>query len=416
MRELASDPSGRVKVEACAPRNDIPYLKMEGTGSERIPVLIVGGVHARELAPPDALLNLAEVLLVAYRDGADIVYPSATVTETKWDESSGSYSGGATRVFPEWTYPQAKVAEIAENVDLYLLPLVNPDGRDKDIVDMSPSGLGGWRWNLSGVDLNRNFDIAWEWETFYDTATLARRYKQRSQRPSDTAVGEENYRGSSAASELETQNVQNLIRAVKPKYFLDVHQFGRLIMYPWFIEHNGTADESMRWSNPAYDGKRDGLPAGDPFLATTDYQEFHPDGFLNWVGRRHASIAADLRDAILESASALPDSRGLADASTYTPYAGIASMNARADGPCTGSTVDYAFSQYRSEQSESEVVFAFAMEAGHPSEGGFRPFYFPRGGGSSTESHYPKIEREIHAACLALLQQAASGWSESWPL
>jgi len=425
MEELAGDPSGRVKVEPCAPRSDIPYLKIEGTGSDRTPVLIIAGMHARELAPPDALLNLAEVLIVAQRLGADVAYPSAEVSETAWNGTS--LQAGTTVTFPEWIYPQAMIAEIAKSVDLYLLPLTNPDGRDKDLHDRNLSGAG-WRWNLAGVDLNRNFDIAWQWETFYDTLTLKSKFTNEAQWPSDTAAGEENYRGSSAASELETQNVQNLIRNVKPKYFLDVHAYGRSIMYPWFIEHNGT-DDSMRWSNRDWDGKRDGLPPEDALLAKLppdrpDYTEFHPNGLLNWVKKRHEAVAADLRDAILESASALtkssePAAKARKTASEYTPYPGAMFLAGRQDGPSAGSSVDYAFSQYRPEV-DSKVVFAFALEAGHESEAGFRPFYSARRTGgapweTSSELQYPKIEREIHAACLALLQQAASGSSEAWP-
>src|ERR1700735_267818 len=46
--------------------------------SQRWAVLITGGVHARELAPPDALVSFLEKLLAAYAGSSAITYPSWT--------------------------------------------------------------------------------------------------------------------------------------------------------------------------------------------------------------------------------------------------------------------------------------------------------------------------------------------------
>src|ERR1700733_15104183 len=48
----------------------------EASPSQRWAVLITGGVHARELAPPDALVSFLEKLLPAYASSSAITYPS----------------------------------------------------------------------------------------------------------------------------------------------------------------------------------------------------------------------------------------------------------------------------------------------------------------------------------------------------
>ena len=45
-------------------------------------VVVIGGMHAREWAPPDALLSLAEGLVRAYADGGALDYP-------EWVDRSG---------------------------------------------------------------------------------------------------------------------------------------------------------------------------------------------------------------------------------------------------------------------------------------------------------------------------------------
>src|ERR1700683_86621 len=56
------------------------YLKIGVTTaaspSQRWAVLITGGVHARELAPPDALVSFLEKLLGGYAGSGAITYPS----------------------------------------------------------------------------------------------------------------------------------------------------------------------------------------------------------------------------------------------------------------------------------------------------------------------------------------------------
>ncbi|MGH3964906.1 MAG: M14 family zinc carboxypeptidase [Pseudonocardiaceae bacterium] len=53
---------------------DIHFIKIaNGTGSDRPRVVFLGGVHARESAPPDALIRFAQNVLASQDSGTDIV-------------------------------------------------------------------------------------------------------------------------------------------------------------------------------------------------------------------------------------------------------------------------------------------------------------------------------------------------------
>src|SRR3989442_1610021 len=58
------------------------YVKISKTTAnnpaQRWPVLLTGGVHARELAPPDALVSFLGKLLAAYAASSAITYPAWT--------------------------------------------------------------------------------------------------------------------------------------------------------------------------------------------------------------------------------------------------------------------------------------------------------------------------------------------------
>src|SRR6266436_6146532 len=60
--------AGYVKLAATTPASPSP----------RWAVLVLGGVHARELAPPDALVSFVEKLTAAYAAGGGVTYPAWT--------------------------------------------------------------------------------------------------------------------------------------------------------------------------------------------------------------------------------------------------------------------------------------------------------------------------------------------------
>ena len=113
----------------------VSYVTIRGAGGGGgRPVLLTGGIHAREWAPPDALLSLLERLLRAYGDGADFVVPAFTDTAPARDI-----------VYAEAVIPAADVKRIVERLELSVLALINPDGRafsqSSKRANARPSGL-----------------------------------------------------------------------------------------------------------------------------------------------------------------------------------------------------------------------------------------------------------------------------------
>jgi len=109
----------------------------------------------------------------------------------------------------ETTYSEALAA-----VQLVIVPVVNPDGYEFTWV-----GDRLWRKNRRdgvGVDTNRNFGWGWGGEGASDVPE------------------EQNYRGSAAFSEPETQVVRDYVLA-HPELVahVDLHSFGQLVLYPW---------------------------------------------------------------------------------------------------------------------------------------------------------------------------------------
>lgn len=114
-----------------------------------------------------------------------------------------------------------------EEVCVYLLPMMNPDGvavsqygaeaiRNLELRDMVERLAGNktriWKANARGVDLNRNFDIGFS--------------KNMVSEPSSMEYG-----GEEPCSEPETRILVHLIEAVKPAGVVNYHETGPLIYY-----------------------------------------------------------------------------------------------------------------------------------------------------------------------------------------
>lgn len=212
----------------------------KGSSPTRRGVLFVGGIHARELINPDALVYFAFNLAYAYKQNKDFVL------------------GGRT-------YTAALVKLIIEGMDIFILPLANPDGR---AFVLAPNGDRMWRGNRApnpgqackGVDINRNFDFLWS--SGIKTST-------------DPCNASQLYKGPSAFSEPETRNVRKLLDDFPHIVgMIDVHSYSEFIMYPWGDDENQTSNPSMNFTNPAFDGQR-GVK-GDA------YKEYIQQADLNW--------------------------------------------------------------------------------------------------------------------------------------
>ena len=184
-----------------------------GTATDRRGVLVVGGMHGRELMNPDAIVDLMIELILAYTENQDITL------------------GGKT-----WRARELKI--MMNMLDIWLLPCANPDGREHvmTVDDM-------WRQNrrdnpgttCDGVDVNRNCDIVWGVTTGHTSCSPCN----------------EQYLGPDRFSEPESRNIKDFCDTHRIDVFLDVHSFTGLVLYPWGHAPTQTTDPSQRFTTLA---------------------------------------------------------------------------------------------------------------------------------------------------------------------
>lgn len=113
-----------------------------------------------------------------------------------------------------------KVRELLRTRDIYILPMINPDGAEYDI------STGQYQWhrkNMSrnadgstGVDLNRNYGYLWGGAG------------------SSGSPGSDTYRGPRAFSEPESKAFKSFLEARRNvKTLVSYHSYGELVLYPW---------------------------------------------------------------------------------------------------------------------------------------------------------------------------------------
>ena len=115
----------------------------------------------------------------------------------------------------------AKVTGWVNANEIWVAPMVNPDGNNKVWTSDSM-----WRKNARGgygVDINRNYPFKWG-----------------SCDGSSGSTGAQDYRGPSAGSEPETQALMSLVTTVKPAFDISYHSYSELVLFPYGCEGQRT--------------------------------------------------------------------------------------------------------------------------------------------------------------------------------
>ncbi len=271
-----------------------------GSGSGRRGVLFLGGVHAREVVNPDLLVSFALDLCQAYADGTGLTF------------GPKSYNDGMVKL-------------IVESLDVFIFPLVNPDGR---AYVQAPGGDVWWRKNRRldpasgcyGVDINRNFDLLWS--SGIGTSSS----------PCDYQI----YKGPSAFSEPETRNVRWLLDSYPDIMgMIDVHSYSDDMLYSWGDADDQVTDPSKNFQNPAYDGLR-GVPG------SALYGEYIPRADLDWYTSTGSAV------------------QGAIQAVRGTSYAVKQSIKLY---PTSATSDDYSYSRHFTDGKKSRV-YAYTVETG----------------------------------------------------
>lgn len=116
-----------------------------------------------------------------------------------------------------------EVSYLLDNMELYMVPCLNPDGYVYNET-ISPEGGGMWRKNRRdngdgsfGVDINRNYGEGWGFDDI----------------GSSTDPASETYRGTAPFSEPETQAMRGFCNAHSFRLALNYHTYGNHLVYPW---------------------------------------------------------------------------------------------------------------------------------------------------------------------------------------
>ena len=124
---------------------------------------------------------------------------------------------------------------ILKSTEVWFVPIVNPDGYD---YTFQSKATRLWRKNLrdvdgdgqitsvDGVDPNRNWEVKWNYDLEGSSADST----------------SETYHGTAGDSESEVAALDALTARIRPKFQIDYHSFGSLILYPegWQVETEAT--------------------------------------------------------------------------------------------------------------------------------------------------------------------------------
>ncbi len=273
-----------------------------GGGTDRKGILIVGGMHARELMNPDAIIELAIDLVEAYTSQTGLSY------------------GGAS-----WSFDDVRI--LMETLDIWMLPCANPDGRHHV---MKAGGDKLWRMNrrdnpgttCDGVDPNRNCDFMWR---VIGPTTVC-----------DPCSSTQGFVGSLPFSEPEANNIHLLCDTHRIDVFVDVHSFSNLVLFPW-----GHAPTQTTQPLPNFTSLLFGFCRA---LEPPWHQEFMPPSDKS----KYETVANRIKNAI-------SDVQG----TNYT----IKTIFQVYNGSTTGTSSDYVYSRHISNPNLRKT-FAYAFETG----------------------------------------------------
>lgn len=332
---------------------DLPHRTWEGRkcralrigrGKEDGPaIVLLGGMHAREWGSPDILIAFAERLLAG------------------WSAKKGIAIGRRR-------FPADSVRQLVDDVTIYLVPQVNPDGRHHSFT-VDPM----WRKNRRpapperhddetcvGVDINRNFDFLWDFTTAFSPDAGV----SCSTSPCDPEI----YVGPTAHSEPETRNVVWLLdQHPSISFLVDIHSYGELILYSWGDDENQVTDPKMTFANAAWNKKRGVFGDG--------YREYLRDGDRQLLVRLATAMQAG------------------AVASRGRRYKVQQSANLY---PTAGTSDDYSYSRHLVNAAHSKVL-AFTVEWG--AEDNPTPFHPPY-------AEMKKVIAEVTSGLLAFCGEA----------
>jgi hypothetical protein len=181
-----------------------------------------------------------------------------------------------------------RVTGLVDSTEIWIAPMVNPDGA---IHDISGGSFHQWRKNRQpnvgtqavGTDINRNFGYKWGG-------------KGSSADPANAF-----YRGPKAWSTIEARNVHNFVRGrviggeQQLRLALTLHSHGEFVMYPFGWTADPAPADMRAADASAMRALAEGMAARNGYRAVQAGQLYRSSGtFMDWAYARQGIFALTL--------------------------------------------------------------------------------------------------------------------------
>ncbi|MBW2486186.1 MAG: hypothetical protein JRE72_02110, partial [Deltaproteobacteria bacterium] len=292
------------------------------------------------------------------------------------EEILNAYNASSNIVLGNKTFTAAEIQSIVDNLDLFIVPVTNQDGKHfsfQDGNDEQGEPKNEWRKNrrindnseCRGVDLNRNFDFLWDFRTkmhpeswFDSDPSWCQGVIVASDDPCNLA-----YHGPRVFSEPETRNIHSLLNTYPHiRFFMDVHGTEGLVLMPWGHEQIQNTDPYMDFLNDTYDGLRGLTDALHQTNFDCSSETLNPDGskykeYMHPVDQSRFEVLGGIQRQSIADVRAQP----YIFAPGFTGLYGI-----------SGGTNDYGFSRHMVDPERSKLD-TFLYEYGIDTD--FQPPY-----------------------------------------
>jgi len=198
-------------------------------------VLLMGAHHGDERPSFEVLIYFIEYMInksgmANFDDDGD-----GLVNEDTFDGIDNDDDG-----FIDEDPSEDRVREILENTQIYLIPMVNPDGvefgwRKNRSPNYGPDGQSSTVTSY-GVDLNRNYGYRWNIPYL-----LPEEYHLEWLLKDDSWT----YRGEAPFCEVESQSVKTFVETHDVSISLSYHDYGEWMIFPWMHTSRHTPHEEL---------------------------------------------------------------------------------------------------------------------------------------------------------------------------
>ncbi|SFT73857.1 PKD domain-containing protein [Actinopolyspora lacussalsi subsp. righensis] len=345
------DLSDRFTVGQTYEGRDIPGIKISDNAEadENEPeVLFTANQHAREHLTPEMALYIADMLTESY--GSD-----------------------------------SRVTELVDSREVWILPMVNPDGVEYDI---DGSRYRSWRKNRQpnegavGTDLNRNW--AYQWGCCGGS----------SGNPSSNT-----YRGPSPESAPEVSAVADFVRGrvvdgeQQIEAHIDFHTYSELVLWPMGYTYDDTGSDMSRDAHETF------VTIGEEMAATNDYTPqqssdlYITDGSVNdwmWAEQGIFSFTFEMYPESSSPGFYPPDE--VIDRETERNREAVLSLLDYSDCPYSAIGEEEKYcgggngaptARFSAECSDSEAVCSFDASATRDPDGSVRSYEWTFGDGAT---------------------------------